>query len=52
MALLPPLPPRGRDQVHQLDALADMEEAFLAQEERIRDLEMEASRQEALPEIR
>jgi hypothetical protein len=40
---------RLKDMEHQLDALADLEEAFLAQEEKIRDLEMETSRREAPP---
>ena len=40
---------RLKDLEHQLDGLADLEEAFLAQEERIRDLEMEASLREAMP---
>ncbi|KQC15121.1 MAG: hypothetical protein APR56_02640 [Methanosaeta sp. SDB] len=40
---------RLKDLEHQLDGLADLEEAFLAQEERIRDLEMETSRGVALP---
>lgn len=38
---------RLKDLEHQLDALADLEEAFLSQEERIRDLEMETSRRKA-----
>jgi hypothetical protein len=33
---------RLKDLEHQMEILADLEEAFLAQEERIRDLEMEA----------
>ncbi len=40
---------RLKDLEHQTEILRDLEEAFLAQEERIRDLEMETSRQEALP---
>ena len=40
---------RLKDLEHQLDALTDLEEAIFAQEERIRDLEMETSRREALP---
>jgi len=40
---------RLKDLEHQVDALLGLEEAFLAQEERIRDLEMDASRREALP---
>lgn len=43
---------RLKDLEHQLDGLTDLEEAFLAQEDRIRDLEMETSRREALPEMR
>jgi len=38
---------RLKDLEHQVDALLDLEEAFLAQDERIRDLEMEASRRDA-----
>ncbi|KQC15678.1 MAG: hypothetical protein QM433_08630 [Euryarchaeota archaeon] len=34
---------RLKDMEHQMEILADLEEASLAQEERIRDLEMEAS---------
>jgi len=40
---------RLKDLEHQMEILGDLEEALLAQEERIRDLEMEASRREALP---
>jgi hypothetical protein len=40
---------RLKDLEHQTEILRDLEGAFLAQEERIRDLEMETSRQEALP---
>jgi hypothetical protein len=40
---------RLKDLEHQTEILQDLEEAFLAQEERIRDLEMETSRREALP---
>ena len=40
---------RLKDLEHQTEILQDLEEAFLAQEERIRDLELETSRQEALP---
>lgn len=40
---------RLKDLEHQLDSLADLEEAFLAQEERIRDIEMETSRLGSLP---
>jgi hypothetical protein len=43
---------RLKDLEHQVDALLDLEEAFLTQEERIRDLEMETSCREALPEMR
>jgi hypothetical protein len=40
---------RLKDLEHQAEILGDLEEAFLAQEGRIRDLEMEASRLESLP---
>ncbi len=40
---------RLKDLEHQVEILGDLEEAFLAQEDRIRDLEMEASRLEVLP---
>jgi hypothetical protein len=40
---------RLKDLEHQTEILQDLEEAFLAQEERIRDLEREASRRETLP---
>jgi len=40
---------RLKDLEHQTEILQDLEEAFLAQEDRIRDLEMETSRREALP---
>ncbi len=40
---------RLKDLERPMEILADLEEAFFAQEERIRDLEMEASRMEALP---
>ncbi|MCR3884628.1 hypothetical protein P0O24_02170 [Methanotrichaceae archaeon M04Ac] len=43
---------RLKDLEHQVEILQDLEEAFLAQEDRIRDLEMETSRREALPEMR
>ncbi|HII06240.1 MAG TPA: hypothetical protein HA349_02670 [Methanotrichaceae archaeon] len=40
---------RLKDLEHQVEILEDLEEAFLAQEESIRDLEMVASRLEVLP---
>jgi hypothetical protein len=40
---------RLKDLEHQVGILGDLEEAFLAQEDRIRDIEMEASRLGALP---
>ncbi len=40
---------RLKDLEHQTEMLQDLEEAIFTQEERIRDLEMETSRQEALP---
>jgi hypothetical protein len=40
---------RLKDLEHQVEILQDLEEAFLAQEDRIRDLEVETSRLEAPP---
>ena len=40
---------RLKDLEHQVEILQDLEEAFLSQEDRIRDLEVETSRREALP---
>ncbi len=42
---------RLKDLEHQVETLQDLEVALLAQEDRIRDLEMEASRLEALPSL-
>ena len=40
---------RLKDLEHQMEILADLEEAIFTQEERIRDMEMETSRREELP---
>ena len=40
---------RLKDLEHQVEAILDLEEAFISQDERIRDLEMAARSLEALP---